>query len=229
MKTLGKAFANKIATIIILVVLIGGLVWYVKGRVGGGTTSSAYSFVIKRFSKKSQLLIADADVATTSEKEFNAELTKDWPEWTKGFADFIVSRKVVMEIPVKTEFKLELEGLDEDDILIENDILTFRKNLTVYVDSQKNGETTIKSSSSGLLDRGVDLITGSKKAMEFLEEKSQDAIYATSEHVMNDMERREKVAKYAEEALENLLNLNSEQKIDVKIDVENLTFENIDQ
>ena len=64
--------------------------------------------------------------------------------------------------------------------------------------------------------------------MEFLEEKSQDAIYATSEHVMNDMERREKVAKYAEEALENLLNLNSEQKIDVKIDVENLTFENID-
>ena len=99
---------------------------------------------------------------------------------------------------------------------------------TVYVDSQKNGETTIKNSSSGLLDMGVDLITGSKKAMEFLEEKSQDAIYATSENVMNDMERREKVAKYAEEALENLLNLNSEQKIDVKIDVENLNFENID-
>ena len=64
--------------------------------------------------------------------------------------------------------------------------------------------------------------------MEFLEEKSQDAIYATSENVMNDMERREKVAKYAEEALENLLNLNSEQKIDVKINVENLTFINID-
>ncbi len=228
MKTLGKVLANKIATIIILVILFGGAFWYVKGRVGVGTTSSEYSFVIKRFSKKNQLLIADADVATTSEKEFDAELTKDWPEWTKWIADVIVSRKVVMEIPVKTEFKLELEGLDKDDIHIENQVLTFKKSLTVYVDSQKNGETTIKNSSSGLLDMGVDLITGSKKAMEFLEEKSQDAIYATSENVMNDMERREKVAKYAEEALENLLNLNSEQKIDVKIDVENLNFENID-
>lgn len=97
-----------------------------------------------------------------------------------------------MEIPVKTEFKLELEGLDKDDILIENHVLTFKKPLTVYVDSQKNGETTIKSSSSGILDKGVDLITGSKKAMEFLEEKSQDVIYATSEKVMNNMERREK-------------------------------------
>ncbi len=228
MKTLGKVLANKIATIIILVILFGGAFWYVKGRVGGGTTSSEYSFVIKRFSKKNQLLIADADVATTSEKQFDAELTKDWPEWTKWIADVIVSRKVVMEIPVKTEFKLELEGLDKDDIHIENQVLTFKKSLTVNVDSQKNGETTIKNSSSGLLDMGVDLITGSKKAMEFLEEKSQDAIYATSENVMNDMERREKVAKYAEEALENLLNLNSEQKIDVKIDVENLNFENID-
>lgn len=228
MKTLGKVLANKIATIIILVILFGGAFWYVKGRVGVGTTSSEYSFVIKRFSKKNQLLIADADVATTSEKQFDAELTKDWPEWTKWIADVIVSRKVVMEIPVKTEFKLELEGLDKDDIHIENQVLTFKKSLTVYVDSQKNGETTIKNSSSGLLDMGVDLITGSKKAMEFLEEKSQDAIYATSENVMNDMERREKVAKYAEEALENLLNLNSEQKIDVKINVENLTFINID-
>lgn len=228
MKTLGKVLANKIATIIILVILFGGAFWYVKGRVGVGTTSSEYSFVIKRFSKKNQLLIADADVATTSEKQFDAELTKEWPEWTKWIADVIVSRKVVMEIPVKTEFKLELEGLDKDDIHIENQVLTFKKSLTVYVDSQKNGETTIKNSSSGLLDMGVDLITGSKKAMEFLEEKSQDAIYATSENVMNDMERRDKVAKYAEEALENLLNLNSEQKIDVKIDVENLTFVNID-
>ena len=228
MKTLGKVLANKIATIIILVILFGGAFWYVKGRVGVGTTSSEYSFVIKRFSKKNQLLIADADVATTSEKQFDAELTKDWPEWTKWIADVIVSRKVVMEIPVKTEFKLELEGLDKDDIHIENQVLTFKKSLTAYVDSQKNGETTIKNSSSGLLDMGVDLITGSKKAMEFLEEKSQDAIYATSENVMNDMERRDKVAKYAEEALENLLNLNSEQKIDVKIDVENLTFVNID-
>lgn len=65
--------------------------------------------------------------------------------------------------------------------------------------------------------------------MEFLEEKSQDAVHATSEKVMNDDERQEKVAKYSEEALENLLNLNSDQKIDVQIPVENLNFKNIDK
>ena len=125
MKTLGKALANKIATIILLVILIGGAVWYVKGRVGSGTTSE-YSFVIKRFSKKSQLLVADADVETTANKKFDADLTKDWPDWTKWIADIIVSRKVTAEIPVKTEFKLELEGLTKNDIRIENNVLTFK-------------------------------------------------------------------------------------------------------
>ena len=228
MKTLGKALANKIATIILLVILIGGAVWYVKGRVGSGTTSSEYSFVIKRFSKKSQLLVADADVETTANKKFDAALTKDWPDWTKWIADIIVSRKVTAEIPVKTEFKLELEGLTKNDIRIENNVLTFKNPITVYVDSQKVGETKFKSASSGLIDKTVDLVTGNQKAMEFLEEKSQDAIYATSKKVMNNDERQKKVAKHSEEALENLLNLNSDQNIDVQINVDDLEFKNID-
>lgn len=228
MKILGKAIANKIATIIVLIVLLTGALWYFRGQVFKGTSSSEYSFVIKRFSKKNQLLVADADVEATANKKFDADLTKEWPDWTKWIADIIVSRKVTAEIPVKTEFKLELESLTKDDISIDNNILTFKKPITVYVDSQKIGETNFKSSSSGLIDKTVDLVTGNKKAMEFIEEKSQDAIYATSEKVMNNNERQKKVAKYSEEALESLLNLNSEQEIDVKISVKDLKFKNID-
>lgn len=156
MKTLGKAIANKIASLIVLCLL-----------VLGGKISQEYSFVIKRFSKKSQLLVADADVATTANKKFDSNLTKDWPEWTKTFSDLLVSRKVVMEIPVKTEFKLELEGLDKDDISIENNVLTFKSPLTVYVDFQKMGDSKIKSSNSGVVDMLVDAATGSKKLWSF--------------------------------------------------------------
>ena len=189
MKTLGKALANKIATVIVIVLIVVGAIFYFRKTLFTGTTSAEYQFVIKRFSKKSQLVVADADVETTANKEFNADMTKDWPEWADFIADLIVSRKVTLEIPVKTEFKLELEGLGKEDISISNNVLTFKKPLTVYVDSQQEGESKVKKSSSGILDKGVDLVTGSQKAMEFLEEKSQDAIHATSNEVMNDKER----------------------------------------
>lgn len=228
MKTLGKAIANKIAAVIVVVLVVVGIGFWGKTQLFGGTTSAEYQFVIKRFSKKSQLVVADADVATTANKEFNADMTKDWPKWADFIADLIVSRKVTLEIPVKTEFKLDLEGLGKEDISISNNVLTFKKPLTVYVDSQQEGESNVKKSSSGILDKGVDLVTGSQKAMEFLEEKSQDAIYATSDEVMNSKKRQEKVAKFSEEALENLLNLNSEQKLDVQISVKDLEFKNID-
>ena len=45
---------------------------------------------------------------------------------------------------------------------------------------------------------------------------------------MNNDERQKKVAKHSEEALENLLNLNSDQNIDVQINVDDLEFKNID-
>ena len=230
MKSLGKAITNKIATIIVLVMLFAGAVWFFRSRIPSmtGSVSAEYSFVIKRFSQKSQLLVADADVATTAKKTFTSDLTKDWPKWTQFVAKLLVSRELVMEIPIKTEFKLELEGLNQNDIAIENNILTFKKPLTVYVDSQKVGDAAIQGSSTGLVDKTVDVVTGSKKAMEFLEQKSQDAIYATTEEVINDSERKEKVAKFSEEALENLLNLNSDKKIDVQISVDDLVFKNID-
>lgn len=133
-----------------------------------------------------------------------------------------------VEIPVKTEFKLELEKLSSSDVTIKNDVLTFNSPVTVNVDSQQEGESKIEKSSNGLVDKAVDAFTASKKAQEFLSEKSQDAIYATSKHVMDNDKRQEKVAKYAEESLESLLNLNSDKKISVKINKSDLKFVNID-
>lgn len=228
MKILGKAIANKVATVIVLaLVVVGGIYWF-KSHFFGGKLTAEYSFVIKKFSQKSQLIVADAEVETTANKKFSSNLTKNLPEWSQKFAEILVSRKAELKIPVKTEFKLQLEGLNKDDISISNNVLTFKEPILVHVDSQKEGESKIVSSSSGIVDKAVDVVTGSAEAMKFLEEKSQDAIFATTEEVMNNQERQEKVAKYAEEALENLLNLNSDQDLDVQIDKDDLIFKNID-
>ena len=66
------------------------------------------------------------------------------------------------------------------------------------------------------------------KAQEFLGEQSQDSIYETSNFVMRDKGRQKKVAKYASEDLESLLNLNSDKYIKVKLSSDNLKFFNID-
>ena len=78
------------------------------------------------------------------------------------------------------------------------------------------------------LYKTVDVVTSNKKAMEFLDEKSQNAIYKTSNNVMAQEKYQKKVAKYASQDLEKLLNLKSDDKISVKINVSDLKFENID-
>ena len=45
---------------------------------------------------------------------------------------------------------------------------------------------------------------------------------------MSQKDKRQKVAKYSEEALENILNLNSDEKITVKISESDFKFVNID-
>lgn len=50
--------------------------------------------------------MAEAAAETTQTQRFNSNATKDWPDWTKTIADLIVSRKLEVKIPVKTEFKL---------------------------------------------------------------------------------------------------------------------------
>lgn len=123
---------------------------------------------------------------------------------------------------------MELTDISQNDIEIKDNVLTFKNPLTVKVDSQKEGGLEILSSSSGIVDKTVDVVTSNKKAMEFLDEKSQNAIYKTSNNVMAQEKYQKKVAKYASQDLEKLLNLKSDDKISVKINVSDLKFENID-
>lgn len=106
--------------------------------------------------------------------------------------------------------------------------LTFKKPLIVKVDSQQTGNSKISNASNGIIDKAVDLWTSGSKAQEFLGEQSQDSIYETSNFVMRDKGRQKKVAKYASEDLESLLNLNSDKHIKVKLSSDNLKFFNID-
>ncbi|HFI0328347.1 TPA: hypothetical protein ACGOU4_000918 [Streptococcus suis] len=46
---------------------------------------------------------------------------------------------------------------------------------------------------------------------------------------MNDAERQEKVAAFAETALEKLLNLNSEEKLEVEMELVDLNFQIVDK
>lgn len=233
MKSIGKALGKEIARILVILAVIAAVVFYLKGnnwfkKIFGGDTEAKYEHVVKRFSKKNELLVAEAAAETTKTQRFNSNATKDWPDWTKTIANVIVSRKLEMKIPVKTEFKLELADISKNDIDIKNNVLTFKNPLTVKVDSQKEGELEILKASSGIVDKAVDVVTSNKKAMEFLDKKSQTAIYETSNDVMKQEKYQKKVAKYISQDLEQLLNLKSNDKISVKVNVSDLKFENID-
>lgn len=227
MKTLGKMLLSKIVTVVlVLALLAGGLYWFRHNLVAifNGTTHAEYSFVIKRFEKESQLVVAGAEVKATGEQVFTNNALKKWPDWTKAVTKVFVGRDMTAIIPVKTEFKLELKGIDKDDIAIHQGVLTFKQPLTVYVDSQQEGTITIDKASNGLVDKVVDAFTSGKKAQEFLSEKSQEAIYKTSEKLLSDEDKLEKVVMFSEEALENLINLGAEKPLEVDLDRDDLVF-----
>lgn len=227
MKASGKSLAKKLAVVVTLLFFaLVGFFWLQYKR--SNEIMAEYRLILNKFSKKSELVVTGATVNTTTNKKFNSDMTKNWPKWTRTFSDLLVSRKVILKIPVKTDFKLQVGQLSQKDISIQNNVLMFKKPLIVNVDSQQDGQLEIKKSSSGIVDKVTDLFTANKKSMEFLEEKSQDAIYQTSEKVTNSQGRQEKIAKYAEESLEKLLNLNSKKKIDVKIKPSDLKFVNVD-
>lgn len=88
MKSIGKALGKEIARIVVILVVIAAVVFYLKDnnwfkKIFEGDTEAKYEFVVKRFSKKNELLVADAAVDTTATQTFNSNATKDWPDWTK--------------------------------------------------------------------------------------------------------------------------------------------------
>ncbi|HFI0813028.1 TPA: hypothetical protein ACGO1J_001676 [Streptococcus suis] len=232
MKTVGRFFAKKLASLLVLLLVLGiGIFWFRNSILAWfqGTHKVQYEFVIKKFEAESKLVVAGAEVDTTANHIFDNNHLQEWPDWTEPITKLFVGREMSVEIPVQTEFKLVLEGIGQSDIQIQNNNLTFKKPVLVEVDSQQHGEIKISNNSNGLLDKAVDVFTSGLKAQEFLNEKSQEAIYKTSEKVLNDAERQEKVAAFAETALENLLNLNSEEKLEVEIEVADLNFQIVDK
>lgn len=232
MKTVGKFFAKKLASLlVVLLVLAIGVIWFRNSIFAWfrGTHRVQYEFVIKRFEQETKLIVAGADVETTANHTFENNKMKEWPDWTEPITKLFVGREMSVEIPVQTEFKLDLEGLTKDDIRIEDNTLTFKNFLTVEVDSQQHGEIKISNNSNGLIDKAVDVFTAGQKAQEFLSDKSQEAIYKTSEYVLNDAERQEMVVGFAENSLESLLNLNSDEKLEVDLSLDDLNFVIVDK
>ena len=223
-----KIVVNVVSFIIILGILFGVFLIY-KNYKRSKEIKAEYNYVIKKLSKKSELVVADAAIETSAKKEFTSDSTKGWPSWTEPIVKAIISRTIELKIPIKTEFKIVLEGITKDSVIIDrNNILKFKKPLTVNVDSQIEGKIEILNSKSGIIDKTVDVVTAGQKAQEFFSEKSEDAVYSTSEHVMNDSKSINKVIKYAEEALEDILNVSSDKKIDVVLTNKDLVFVNID-
>lgn len=231
MKALGKALANKVATIIIvvLVLVIGFFVAksYFKGlNPFSRTTSAEYTSVVNKFSQKSELVVAAAESDTTTTQTFTNNAIKDWPSWSQRLTSFFVSRNLTVEVPVKTEFKLALQDITEQDVNIKDNVLTFKNPITVNVDSQQNGTITTVKTGAGLVDRVVDAVTAGSEAQKFFTEKTQETVSKTTNTVMNDKDRQEKVRKYAQEDLENLLNLKSGGQLTVKLQASDLKFVN---
>ena len=223
-----KIVINVVSFIIIVGILFGGFLIY-KNYKKNKEIMAEYNYVIKKLSKKSELVVADAAIETSAKKEFTSDSTKGWPSWTEPIVKTVVGRTIELKIPVKTEFKIVLEGITKDSVVIDrNNILKFKKPLTVNVDSQIEGKIEILNSKSGIIDKTVDVLTAGQKAQEFFSEKSEDAVYSTSEHVMNDSNSINKVIKYAEESLEDILNVSSDKKIDVVLTNKDLVFVNID-
>lgn len=229
MKTLGKAVANKIALIIVLFILVAAG-WFALKYMNpfNGTTKSEYDFVLKTFSKKNELVVSEATTVNTTDKVFTSKALQDWPAWTKPLTSIFIGRSMTLEIPVTTEFKLNLSNLTSENVNIKNNILTFKKPLLVKTDSQQKGESKITNQSNGIIDKAVDIWTSGSKAQEFLSERSQDSIYQTSQFLMKDKALQKKVAQYAAEDLEEILNLNSDKNIEVRLSDKDLKFLNID-
>ena len=223
-----KIATNVISFIIIIAILLGGFLIY-KNSKDQKKLKAEYKYVVKKFTQKSELVVADAEVATSAKKEFKSEATKDWPTWTEPIVKAFVGRTIELNVPVKTEFKIVLKDISEDDVIIDGkNTLKFKKPLTINVDSQVEGEIEILNSKSGLIDKTVDVVTSGQKAQEFFSEKSADAIYSTSEFVIKDEKTIKKVIPAAEEALENVLNVSSNKKIDVVLTKDDLVFVNVD-
>ncbi len=136
MKEIGKYLTKKVAGIILIVgLLVIGFLLVQKQFLGtfSGSHTAQYEFVIKKFEAESKLVVAGAEVDTTANHTFENDELKEWPDWTHPITKLFVSRELTVEIPIQTEFKIVLKGIDKSDITVQNNTLTFKKPLVVEV------------------------------------------------------------------------------------------------
>lgn len=119
-------------------------------------------------------------------------------------------------------------NIGKDDIVIRDNVLSFKNPIVINVDSQVEGEIVILKSSSGIVDRAVDVFTSGRKAQEFFAEKSQRLVYETSNYVMSSDDINDKIVKYTKDEIESLINLATDKKIRVDIDRDDIILVNID-
>ena len=147
-----RVVQNVITFMIIAVIIMGGFSIY-RSYKHNKELEKTYDFVISKFTEKNELVVADATVDNNAKKTFTPEATKEWPSWIQPLVKLVSGRRIELKIPVKTEFKLVLNEIDKDDISIKDNKVTFKKPLTVNVDSQIEGDVEIVNSSNGLLDK----------------------------------------------------------------------------
>lgn len=230
MKAIVKKFKHFIFTLIfILLIIIVGAFYFRHKIVNtfGGTTTADYSLVLKQFNQQVKLNVDEAKTITTRNQKFTNNSLKDWPKWTEGITQLFIGRDLVVKFPVKTEFKIDLKNVQKKDIEIKNHTLTFKKPLTIEVDSQRDGKIKIVQQSSGIVDKAVDLFTSSKKAQEFFDEKTEETVYETSKVVLDS--KKENVIRDSEKSLAHVINLNSDHNIKVKLDKDFVNFKIVDK
>lgn len=230
MNKMTKKLTKLLLPLLLIIALAGGLGYFFRDQLThlfGGTTTTDYNYVIKRFDKQVQLVVADAETDTTRKQTFTSDHFMEWPRWTETITRFFIGRDMEVLIPVTTEFKIDLDGISKKDITIKDKMVTFNKPLTVYVDSQQNGKLKIKKQSNGLVDKAVDVATSGTKAQEFLEDKIDETVYNTSAFVLS--EKKDKIIKASENALTSILNINSDKEIKVHLTEEDLHFKNKDR
>ena len=70
-----KVVINVVSFIIIVGILFGGFLIY-KNYKKNKEITAEYNYVIKKLSKKSELVVADAAIETSAKKEFTSDSTK---------------------------------------------------------------------------------------------------------------------------------------------------------
>ena len=91
MKQIRNRLTKILVPLLVLVALTCGLGFFFRDQLThlfGGTTTADYNYVLKRFDKQIQLVVADAETDTTRKQTFQNDNLTEWPSWTETITRF---------------------------------------------------------------------------------------------------------------------------------------------